>query len=140
MFKVFGFLTKREGVEMQDFIDYYEYKHVPLICSLAPTPIVYKRRYLVRGEELTKEGAAVDFDVMTELRFPDRAAFLAWMAQLSRIRRSRPGRSGRGEVSRLVADQGLYRRGIRDVRVSYAARGPSAPSMKTLSEAARRSR
>ena len=83
MFKVFGFLTRREGIEMQDFIDYYENTHVPLICSLAPAPIVYKRRYLVRGEELTKEGGAVDFDVMTELGFPDRAAFLAWMAQLS---------------------------------------------------------
>jgi len=28
----------------------------------------------VSGEELTKEGGAVDFDVMTELGFPDRAA------------------------------------------------------------------
>jgi hypothetical protein len=37
----------------------------------------------VRGEELTKEGGAVDFDVMTELGFPDRAAFLDWMARLS---------------------------------------------------------
>jgi len=83
MFKVFGFLTRRDGIRLQDFIDYYENKHVPLICSLAPAPIVYKRRYLVRGEELTKEGGAVDFDVMTELGFPDRDAFLAWMAQLS---------------------------------------------------------
>lgn len=52
MFKVFGFLTKREGMEMQDLIDYYENHHVPLIRSLASTPIVYKRRYLVRGEEI----------------------------------------------------------------------------------------
>ena len=28
------------------------------------------------GQALTKEGGAVDFDVMTELGFPDRAAFL----------------------------------------------------------------
>jgi uncharacterized protein (TIGR02118 family) len=82
MFKVFGFLTKREGMQMQDFIDYYENKHVPLICSLAPTPSLYKRN-IVRGEELTQEGGAVDFDVMAELGFPDQAAFLAWMAQLS---------------------------------------------------------
>jgi hypothetical protein len=81
--KVFAFLTRREGMLMREFIDYYESKHVPLICSLAPTPSVYKRRYIVRGEELTKEGGAVDFDVMTELEFPNQAAFLAWMAQLS---------------------------------------------------------
>jgi hypothetical protein len=83
MFKVFGFLTKREGMQMQDFVDNYENKHVPLICSLAPTPSLYKRRYIVRGEALTQDGGAVDFDVITELGFPDRAAFLAWMAQLS---------------------------------------------------------
>jgi EthD domain-containing protein len=83
MMKVLAFLTKREGMEMQAFIDYYENKHIPLICSLAPAPLVYKRRYLVRGDELTKEGGAVDFDVVTEQGFLDRAAFLAWMAQLS---------------------------------------------------------
>jgi uncharacterized protein (TIGR02118 family) len=83
MFKVFGFLTKRAGMQMKDFFDYYENKHVPLICSLAPLPTLYKRRYIMLGEELTQEGGAVDFDVMTELGFPDRAAFLAWMAKLS---------------------------------------------------------
>ena len=98
MLKVLGFLTKREGIEMQAFIDYYENKHVPLICSLAPAPIVYKRRYLVRGEELTKEGGAVDFDVVTELGFPDRAAFLAWMAQLS----------GPGVGEQVAADEAKF--------------------------------
>ena len=98
MFKVLGFLTKREGIEMQAFIDYYENKHVPLICSLAPTPIVYKRRYLVRGQELTKESGAVDFDVVTELGFPDRSAFLAWTVQLSA--------PGAGE--QVVADEAKF--------------------------------
>jgi len=98
MFKVFGFLTKKEGMETQAFIDYYEQKHVPLICSLAPTPLVYKRRYLVRGQELTKEGGAVDFDVMTELAFPDRAAFLAWRAQLS----------GPGAGEQVAADEARF--------------------------------
>jgi uncharacterized protein (TIGR02118 family) len=83
MFKVLSFLTKKEGIETRDFIDYYENRHVPLICSMAPTPIIYKRRYL-SGEKLTKEGGTVDFDVVTELVFPDQAAFLAWMNQLSR--------------------------------------------------------
>ena len=83
MIKVFGFLTKREGMQMRDFIEYYENNHVPLICSLAPTPRIYKRRHLVRDDESTKQGGVVDFDVMTELEFPDPDAFLAWMAQLS---------------------------------------------------------
>jgi uncharacterized protein (TIGR02118 family) len=98
MFRVFGFLTKREGIQMQDFIDYYESKHVPLIRSLAPTPLVYKRRYVVRGEELTQAGGAVDFDVMTELGFPDRDAFLAWMGALS----------GPGAGEQVAADEAKF--------------------------------
>ena len=81
MFKVLAFLSKREGIETRAFIDYYENKHVPLICSLAPTPIVYKRRYVI--EKLTSQGGAIDFDVVTELGFADRATYLAWIAKLS---------------------------------------------------------
>jgi hypothetical protein len=81
MFKVWAFLSRKEGIETQAFIDYYENKHVPLILSLAPAPIVYKRRYVL--ERLTNEGGGIDFDVVTELGFADRAAYLAWMAKLS---------------------------------------------------------
>jgi hypothetical protein len=94
MFKVFGFLTKKDSLSMQEFMDYYESKHVPLICSLAPIPTVYKRRYLV-GERLTAEGGEVDFDVMTELVFADRRAFDAWMAELAKP----------GVGTRIVADE-----------------------------------
>ena len=95
MLKVFGFLSKREGMQTQAFIDYYENHHVPLICSLAPAPIVYKRNYLLRGDELNRQEHAIGFDVVTELVFPDRAAYLAWRAELSR--------PGAGE--KVVADE-----------------------------------
>jgi hypothetical protein len=95
MLKVFGFLTKKAGMETQAFIDYYENHHVPLICRLAPAPTVYKRNYLLRGNELNKEENAIDFDVVTELVFPDRPAYLAWRAQLSK--------PGSGE--QVVADE-----------------------------------
>ncbi len=95
MLKVFGFLTKREGITTQAFIDYYENHHVPLIRRLAPTPIVYKRNYLLRGNELNRDDNAIDFDVVTELVFADRAAYLAWRAQLSQ--------PGSGE--QVVADE-----------------------------------
>ena len=94
MFRVFGFLTKKDGLGMQEFIDYYEKTHVPMICSLAPVPTVYKRRYL-NGERLTNEGGKVDFDVMTELVFPDRNAFEEWMAALAKP----------GIGARIVADE-----------------------------------
>lgn len=83
MLKIMAFLTKREDIATRAFIEYYERNHVPLIRSLAPTPIGYKRNYLVRGDEINIEDASIDFDVVTELVFPDRAAYLAWGAQLS---------------------------------------------------------
>ena len=83
MLKVFAFLTKREDIDTRAFIEYYEKNHVPLVLSLAPTPTVYKRNYIVRGDEFNREDAAIDFDVVTELVFTDRAAFVAWIEALS---------------------------------------------------------
>jgi uncharacterized protein (TIGR02118 family) len=98
MFKVLGFPCKKEGMETQAFVDHYENKHVPLICSLAPAPLVYKRRYLMRGEQLTKDGGEADFDVVTELGFADRAAFLAWRSKLS----------GPGAGEQVAADEAMF--------------------------------
>jgi hypothetical protein len=80
--KIMAFLTKREDIATRAFIEYYENRHVPLIRSLAPTPIGYKRNYLLRGDEFNIEDDAIDFDVVTELVFPDRHAYLAWGTQL----------------------------------------------------------
>ena len=79
MLKIFAFLTKRDDIETRAFIDYYENQHIPLIRSLAPTPVVYKRHYRVRDDEFNTQESAIDFDVVTELQFADRAAYLAWI-------------------------------------------------------------
>jgi hypothetical protein len=81
--KVFAYLSKKEGLETPAFIDYYENHHVPLVLSFAPAPPVYKRNYVVRGDRLNRQDDAIDFDVITELVFPDRAAFADWVAKLS---------------------------------------------------------
>lgn len=84
MLKVLAFLTKRKGLEMQELIDYYENHHVPFVLSLvSATPLVYKRSYLVRGDEFNREDEAIDFDVITELVFSDRAGFVKWIEELS---------------------------------------------------------
>ncbi|EYF08334.1 EthD domain-containing protein [Chondromyces apiculatus] len=88
MLKVFGFLVRKPGLERQAFIDHYENEHIPLICRLATIPTVYKRNYVVRGDgsnlPFNEERGDVDFDVVTELVFADRAAFQAWQGELSR--------------------------------------------------------
>jgi hypothetical protein len=70
-------------MDTQAFIEHYEKNHVPLVLSLAPTPIVYKRNYLVRGDEFNREEDTIDFDVITELVFRDRAGFTEWVKKLS---------------------------------------------------------
>lgn len=82
MVKVFAFLTRRNGIDTQAFIDHYENKHVPLVLSLAPAPLIYKRNYVVRGDEFNREDNAIDFDVVTELVFSDRDAYVAWIERL----------------------------------------------------------
>jgi hypothetical protein len=81
MLKYLAFLTKKQGMDTPAFIDYYENVHVPLIRRLAPTPVVYKRRYLMRDDELTSR-SGLDFDVVTELVFENRQAYAHWRAQL----------------------------------------------------------
>jgi EthD domain len=99
MLKIMAFLNKREDLETRAFIEHYEKSHVPLICSLAPTPIVYKRNYLVRDHELNRrQDDTIDFDVVTELVFQDRAAYLAWGAAV--------GTGGPGEL--VAADEARF--------------------------------
>jgi hypothetical protein len=80
MLKILAFLTKRQDLETQAFLEHYETKHIPLIKSLAPTPLVYKRSYLVRGDALNLDDGSIDFDVVTAFVFADRDAYQAWAA------------------------------------------------------------
>jgi hypothetical protein len=83
MYRSFGFYRRRAGMEMRDFIDYYENVHVPFVTGLVGAPPVYRRRYLLRGGASAEGVAGLAFDVMTEVGFPDRAAFRDWMARLA---------------------------------------------------------
>lgn len=82
MYRILSFLTKRSDLSAEQFRDYYENRHVPLVLSLAPSPPVYKRRYLDRNNMFSDNGAVVDFDVATEVVFPNEEAFRAWYGTL----------------------------------------------------------
>jgi hypothetical protein len=88
MVKVIAFLKCKQGLSRADFIDYYENKHVPLIRSIAPQILDYRRNFLI-GEDLLHDSgdpilgsgaAALDFDVVTEITYADEAAFAAAMS------------------------------------------------------------
>ncbi|MGI5142919.1 MULTISPECIES: EthD domain-containing protein [unclassified Streptomyces] len=83
MMKLLSCLKKRDGITSEAFKEYYETNHVPLILSLAPSPTVYKRHYLIRGDAFNLREDEVDFDVVTEMGWEDRDAFQAWMTAVS---------------------------------------------------------
>lgn len=114
MFKILSFLTRKDGLGAAEFADYYESRHIPFILGLAPAPPVYTRRYVTRGAELDAENGSVDFDVVTEVGFPDREAFLAWMAAVSK-----PGVGERvAEDEARFLDRSRTRSYVVDERVS----------------------
>ena len=81
MIKTIAFLKCKPGLSREAFIHYYETRHAPLILSIAPQVCDYRRNFLVREGAIVAEGATPpDFDVVTELWYPDRAAFDAAMA------------------------------------------------------------
>jgi 3-hydroxyacyl-CoA dehydrogenase len=81
MYKTIAFLKRKAGMSREAFIDYYESKHVPLILSIAPQVCDYRRSFLVEEGAILYPGAGpVDFDVVTELWYPDRAAYEAALA------------------------------------------------------------
>jgi uncharacterized protein (TIGR02118 family) len=76
MFKVIALLSKKPGLSRDDFIEYYETKHVPLIRKLFPKIQEYRRNFLdLNGAIIAAETSAPDFDVVTEFWFADRAAY-----------------------------------------------------------------
>lgn len=119
MLQILSYLVKRDGMTTDEFIDYYENHHVPLILSLAPPPAVYKRHYLRRGDALNLGEAQIDFDVVTEQAFADRAAFQHWIDAVTQ------GDAG----ARVAADEARFldRSGTRSCVVNdYVSTGEPA--------------
>ena len=81
MIKTIAFLKRKPGLSREAFIHYYETRHAPLILSIAPQICDYRRNFLIEAGAIVAPGAAErDFDVVTELWYPDEAAFAAAMA------------------------------------------------------------
>ena len=107
MIKVFGYLKRRPGLSPQDFAEYYEHNHVPLVLSKAFMSMVYKRNYIQRGDAFNIEGEEIGFDCMTELVFAERDDLLAWMTNLGidEIARDEEKFIDRGATRAYVVDE-----------------------------------
>ena len=94
MFKCMALLRRKDGLSRDAFVDYYETRHAPLIRRLLPGIVEYRRNYIdIEGAFLFPGAAPIDFHVITELWFADRAAYEAFVA-----------RAAEPEVARQIAE------------------------------------
>ena len=75
--KLIALISKKSSISEEDFKNYYENNHAPLIESLFPTLDGYTRTYLFESNLLSdtlpleSDGAQSQFNVITELTFKD---------------------------------------------------------------------
>lgn len=72
LFKILIFLKRRPGMSRDEFLAYYEGVHSKLCEKYASGASRYVRRYVTPVDTQAQE---LDFDVITELWFEDRATF-----------------------------------------------------------------
>jgi hypothetical protein len=80
MIKLVGLFRIKSGLPYEDFVEYYENNHVPLILSLMPQICNYRRNYVRLDKMFTPAHVDVappkpPFDVLTEVWFPDQKAY-----------------------------------------------------------------
>jgi hypothetical protein len=87
MFKLMGFLSRKEGMSTEEFRAYYINKHAPLVVRTSARQLAYRRNFLSPVDETVNSHidalGRIDFDVVTEMEFRDREHFLAWQASRS---------------------------------------------------------
>lgn len=127
MFKCIALLRRRADLSRDAFIDYYETRHAVLIRRLVPQILDYRRNYVERQDALLfSEASAIDFDVVTELRFADRTAYEGFIA-----------RCAEPDIARQIAadEENLFDRGATRMFVVDERPGavtPADPSLGAL--------
>lgn len=90
-YTVFMFVTRKQGMSLEDFVDHYENKHVPLVLEVLgdQAPVRHTRHYLKRhpidqGTEVPPplvffgDAATIDFDCISIVELRDEAHFQAF--------------------------------------------------------------
>ncbi|WP_248833386.1 EthD domain-containing protein [Frankia sp. Mgl5] len=92
-------MSRRPDLTMNEFVAYYEEKHVPLVSSLLPFHSDYRRNFAVEGAEHRTghmaPGRATErlFDVMTELTYENEEMYRKVVDALAGM-----------EVGRIIAE------------------------------------
>ena len=78
MYKVMAFISRKPGISKEEFRAYYESNHIRLIADVAPSMATYRRNYINFGDPFLRNEEKIDFDVVTEMLFNDRAECERW--------------------------------------------------------------
>ena len=94
MVTVIGLFKRRPGMTMDQFKNHYENVHAKLGAKCMANIVSYKRRYLY-PVPYPLDGTIVEpeYDVITEMTFPDRATSEACYAALAK-----------GDMNKLLSD------------------------------------
>lgn len=79
-YKLVIFMKRRPGLTIEAFRDYYENRHVPLCSRYMMGVTHYVRRYIQPLPDPSGVPIEMDYDVITEVWFEDRAIFDAVLA------------------------------------------------------------
>jgi hypothetical protein len=119
MYKSMALLKCKPELTREQFIDYYETRHAPLICALLPEVCGYRRNFIHSEGAFLNPGAATrDYDVITELWFADRAAYEAAMERCANPETARRI----AEVEEQFLDRSCTRMFVVDEHISTLSR------------------
>lgn len=94
MLKAIALLKRKNGMSHDDFVEYYENKHAVLIRKLLPNIVDYRRNFVEHETAFVNAAVApIDFDVVTEIFFANRADYDAFLAK-----------AAEAEIAQAIAD------------------------------------
>lgn len=94
MIKCIAMLKRRSDLTRDEFITYYETRHAPLILSLLPGIVDYRRNFVqADGAFPAEDGSPIDFDVVTEIWLENTEAHQRFIA-----------RATDPEIARVIAE------------------------------------
>ena len=74
--KIIALMKRKAGLSMEEFMEYYETRHVPMVLKIAPFMMDYRRNFVRSAPSMPAViGGAPDCDVITEAWFETHEAF-----------------------------------------------------------------
>ena len=80
--KLIALIVKQPQLTADEFKDYYEANHAPLVSRLLPMIDRYTRSYMPESSAVPGKGGAPAFDVLTELWFKSEADLTAFWVRI----------------------------------------------------------